>query len=668
MRLCHMIGLSVYGENETLMTAHGTNSMWPSTMRLFQRALCINLNLNQGSHFSPGSTRKSPFKGRPTVSECTATATITTRECVNEGHCVLTPTHVSIVGDPMIEPSAPLLNNSPTQMAPHTMIPQNSPSLSPPKTPTNPSSLGKSYQIQTVPTPVKADKLNSFLAGYADRDFLVQGFTHGFHIPYTGERKQHISSNLQSVSDKADILRAKIEKEVLAGRVGGPYNSIPLPNLQVSPLGLVPKKAPNEYRVIHHLSYPPGESINDGISQEYRSVTYQTVDDAVRFILDFGQGTLMAKTDIEHAYKIVPIHPDDYELLGFQVDNLFYYDRTLPMGLSYSCQLFEKFSSSIHWILNHKFNIEGCVHILDDFLFLGKSNTNQCKRGLLTFCEITKALGVPLKEDKTVYPTTVLTFLGLELDSEAMEIRLPQDKLAKLRTELLAMSRRKKATLQQLQSLIGLLNFACSVVIPGRTFLRRIIDLTIGLSKPQHYRRLTLEARADIAAWLLFIVNFNGRALFLPTNFVTSESLDMYTDASNIGMGGYLRNSWFCHEFSPDWLTYPITVREFLPIVVAIELWHNRLENRRIQFYSDNMAVVHIINKHTSKCPTLMKLMRRFMVSVLKYNIFFQAVHVPGASNIAADHLSRLQMDQFHHQFPHMDKEATLIPPHLLTL
>ncbi|XP_069133228.1 uncharacterized protein [Argopecten irradians] len=221
----------------------------------------------------------------------------------------------------------------------------------------------------------------------------------------------------------------------------------------------------------------------------------------------------MAKTDIEHAYKIVPIHPDDYELLGFQ-------------------------------------------------------------------------------EDKTVYPTTVLTFLGLELDSEAMEIRLPQDKLEKLRTELLAMSRRKKATLQQLQSLIGLLNFACSVVIPGRTFLRRIIDLTIGLSKPQHYRRLTLEARADIAAWLLFIVNFNGRALFLPTNFVTSESLEMYTDASNIGMGGYLRNSWFCHEFSPDWLTYPITVREFLPIVVAIELWHNQLENRRIQFYSDNMAVV----------------------------------------------------------------------------
>ncbi|XP_069133561.1 uncharacterized protein [Argopecten irradians] len=85
--------------------------------------LVYKLKSKPGQPFQSGSTRKSPFKGRPTVSECTATATITTRECVNEGHCVLTPTHVSIVGDPMIEPSAPLLNNSPTQMAPHTMIP-----------------------------------------------------------------------------------------------------------------------------------------------------------------------------------------------------------------------------------------------------------------------------------------------------------------------------------------------------------------------------------------------------------------------------------------------------------------------------------------------------------------------------------------------------------------
>lgn len=40
-------------------------------------------------------------------------------------------------------------------------------------------------------------------------------------------------------------------------------------------------------------------------------------------------------------------------------------------------------------------------------------------------------IGVPLKQEKTVYPTTMLTFLGLELDTNDMEIRLPMEKLQK---------------------------------------------------------------------------------------------------------------------------------------------------------------------------------------------------------------------------------------------
>lgn len=199
--------------------------------------------------------------------------------------------------------------------------------------------------------------------------------------------------------------------------------------IQLSPLGLVPKKGSNDYRVIHHLSFPSGTSINDSIPQELKTVSYQTVDDASKLLLRFGKGALKAKSDIEHAYKSIPVHPDDYELLGFKIADQFYFDRTLPMGLSYSCQLFEKFSSAIQWILSEKIGVKGCVHILDDFLFLGSPNTVECKQALFAFHEIAKSLGIPIKEEKTVHPTTALTFLGLELDSNAMEIRLPREKI-----------------------------------------------------------------------------------------------------------------------------------------------------------------------------------------------------------------------------------------------
>ena len=105
------------------------------------------------------------------------------------------------------------------------------------------------------------------------------------------------------------------------------------------------------------------------------------------------------------------------------------------------------------------------------------------------------------KWKKTQLPTTVITIYGIEVDSNAMICRLPDQKLVKIRLKLQEVKQRKKVTLKVLQSLIDLLNYACLVVVPGRAFLRRIIDLTCGVSNPSHYIRLTCEARADLQMW-----------------------------------------------------------------------------------------------------------------------------------------------------------------------
>ena len=49
----------------------------------------------------------------------------------------------------------------------------------------------------------------------------------------------------------------------------------------ISPIGVIPKKQPGTFRMIHHRSYPRGLSINHGISKEHTSVHYHTVDDAI---------------------------------------------------------------------------------------------------------------------------------------------------------------------------------------------------------------------------------------------------------------------------------------------------------------------------------------------------------------------------------------------------
>lgn len=83
-----------------------------------------------------------------------------------------------------------------------------------------------------------------------------------------------------------------------------------------------------------------------------------------------------------------------------------------------------------------------------------------------------------------MWSSSEYTYLGYELDSCKMECRLPHDKIVKCIDKIKFAKTQKSLTLKQLQSLIGLLNFACNVVLPGRAFLRRLIDLTIGISKP----------------------------------------------------------------------------------------------------------------------------------------------------------------------------------------
>jgi hypothetical protein len=93
-------------------------------------------------------------------------------------------------------------------------------------------------------------------------------------------------------------------------------------------------------------------------------------------------------------------------------------------------------------------------------------------------------------------------------------------------------------------------------------------------------------------------------------------------------------------------LSYHITLRELFPIVLALEIWGEYLQNKCVTFYCNNKAVVYIINKQTSKDPSIMKLVRRFVVLILKYKFLFQALHIEGVQNMAADQLSRLQIIQ----------------------
>ena len=188
---------------------------------------------------------------------------------------------------------------------------------------------------EALPTPVKAKILAAYLAGYNEnsRKHLLSGFSHGFRLHFQGPLEGSYSNNLFSASEHSNIVDLKLAKEIQAGRIMGPFATPPLHNLKISPLGVIPKKVPGEFRMIHHLSFSFGASVNDFIPPEFCSVHYVTVDDAIRIIKRLGAGCTLAKTDVRSAFRIIPVHPLDYQLLGMQWKGRYYVDRCLPAGL-----------------------------------------------------------------------------------------------------------------------------------------------------------------------------------------------------------------------------------------------------------------------------------------------------------------------------------------------
>lgn len=98
--------------------------------------------------------------------------------------------------------------------------------------------------------------------------------------------------------------------------------------------------------------------------------------------------------------------------------------------------------------------------------------------------QLCKTLGVPVADGKVEGPETSLIFLGILLNTVAMELRLLDKKL------IVQWQHKRSCTKRELLSLIGQLQHACRVVRPGRTFLRRMIDLSTCAKELHHHLRL----------------------------------------------------------------------------------------------------------------------------------------------------------------------------------
>ncbi len=242
----------------------------------------------------------------------------------------------------------------------------------------------------------------------------------------------------------------------------------------------------------------------------------------------------MAKIDIRHAYRNVPVHPDDRHLLAMQWNNEILIDKVLPFGLRSAPLIFTAIADALQWIIEQR-GVHPILHYLDDYITIGPPDSTQCSHNLHVLKQTCEDLGVPLEASKSEGPTSRITFLGLP---SARVIRLPEDKLARLCRLLEDWGNRKATRKRDLLSLIGHLQHAAKAV-------RQLIPLG----------QLNVAARSDTTWWRTFAQQWTCS---------TTTTSSTHTSGS-WGCAAFASKAWFQFQWPSSVTDWHIAAKEMTP-------------------------------------------------------------------------------------------------------
>ena len=354
----------------------------------------------------------------------------------------------------------------------------------------------------------------------------------------------------------------------------------------------------------------------------------------------------------------------------------YFIDKCLPFGASISCAIFQRFSNALKHIAQVRLNSENITNYLDIFLFVSYMKTlcNEMVDGFLNICQ---QIGVPIANDKTVWATTSLVFLGILLNGINMTLGIPEEKRTKAIYLLNKIIHKKKTTVKEIQSLCGYLNFLNHAIFPGRVFMRRMyakyahlcnkkqnninteVTLTANTNlKPYHHIRIDSEFKADCRIWVKFLDDTPlAQVVCCPMLDIdanlTDNQIEFYTDASatiSLGYGCVYQDRWTYGHWEQGFIEEDKPSIEFLELyalTVGLFTWQNYLTNCKIVIHCDNQAVVSMVNSLSSKCPRCMFLLRLITLNGLRHNCRVGVVYIKSSENKLSDALSCLDWKHF---------------------
>lgn len=404
----------------------------------------------------------------------------------------------------------------------------------------------------------------------------------------------------------------------------------------ISPLFVIPKKTEGEWRVIIDLRY---------VNRYQRPHRFRMEDLSTVAAL-LRPGDWMTSIDFKSGFFHVEIEEKLRDYLGFQHAGKWYRYQVLPFGSSSSPLVFTKVvRPAIQHLRSLGIRI---VAYMDDILIIGrtKEETELHTRQAL---ELLLKLGWKIRLDKSeLEPSQNREFLGMLLDTtgELPVLRVPYKKKRKIRREvkrLIMAAVQGPIPRRRIAQVAGLCNSIARAVAPTKALTRGLLRAVGNRSKNRKAwdEKIWLPRQAidDLAWWLEFLENWNGRCLLPPPSTLTLE-----TDASNLGWGGHLvgRKLEAAANWPPHMKKVHINVKELTAVELALKSFQPHVRGQVLRVNTDNQVTLSYLKNFTGRRPELEAVARRIMKFCLDNKITLTPTYIPGQTNTTADALSRI--------------------------
>ena len=445
---------------------------------------------------------------------------------------------------------------------------------------------------------------------------------------------------------------AYIAKQLKNGTIIGPFTENPFgKRAKFSPLNSREKRESNERRIIMDLSYPPFGSVNDGINKDvYRGndviLKLPNIFSLVEKVQKIGTKAKLFKRDLTGAFKQIKVCPGDIHLLGFMHNQLFYFDVTLPQGLTNSCYICQRVTDMIMYIYA-KHGFLG-TNYLDD---MGDAqHENIAQQAYLTLGHVLQKVGAKEAMSKATPPASRMTFLGTLIDANKMRIEVMPERLIEIRQELAQWLTKTHTTVHQSQSMVGKLSFCAVAVRAGRVLFSRVLNVLRANHGNKQLVQITDEMRSDIIWWYTNINNFNGVSV-IPSQIWVGPNKIFSTDACLTGIGGWSDGQYFASEvpqYYSSWLKLHINQLETLAVMIGLKLWAYKANGMSILVQCDNQVAVQIINTGRTQDVFSQAILCEICHQCAMNDCQIKAVYIPTNDNRISDSLSRAHLSNYY--------------------